>query len=150
MRQVFSKLLLVATTAVISHASVASVCAQRPEEVLSGKWKLDSKKSIDIGGEQARPLLGIFTKLDIEFRKDGTSEVITGGGKSKPTRQTGTWKVLKSNGRSFDLQMNTGSSGHKELFKVTLLEAGDYLQLAAEKNQPIQFVIILARVKPKN
>lgn len=149
MRQVSNKLLLVATTMVVSNACVMTTYAQRPEEVLSGKWQLDSKKSIEVGGEQARQLLALFTKLDIEFRKDGTVEVIAGAG-DEPKKQTGTWKVLKSDGKSFDLQFNTGPSGHKELFTATLLEAGDFLQLAADKKQSIQIVFILARVKSKN
>jgi hypothetical protein len=146
MRNVFTRQLVVIPIVILLQASASTAFAQRPEEVLQGRWQLDATRSDKAGGEQSRQLLTLFKDLTIELRKDGTAEVIATTAE-KPMAQAGTWKVLKSEGESMDLEIATGSSNHKEMFKATLLEAGDYLQLTVDKNQPIKFVFVLARAK---
>ena len=144
MRNVYTRLLVVIPVAILLQACTAF--AQRPEEVLMGKWQLDATRSAKASGEQSRQILTLFKDLTIELRKDGTAEVIATTAE-KPMAQVGTWKVLKSKGETMDLEIATGSSNHKEVFKATLLEAGDYLQLTVDKTQPIKFVFVLARAK---
>jgi len=146
LQSAFTRLLVVTTIAILLQASASTAFAQRPEEVLLGKWQLDAARSIKAGGEQSRQLLTFFKTLTIELRKDGTAEVITNT-TDQPMAQTGTWKVLKTDGKSMDLELATGTSQNKEVFKATLLEAGDYLQLKVDKKQPIKFVFVLARAK---
>jgi hypothetical protein len=146
MRNVFTRQLVVIPIAILLQASASTAFAQRPEEVLQGRWQLDAARSVKAGGEQSRQLLTLIKALTIELRKDGTAEVITNTA-DQPMTQSGTWKVLKTDGKAMDLEIATGSSNHKEMFKATLLEAGDYLQLTVDKNQPIKFVFVLARAK---
>lgn len=118
--------------------------AQRPEEVLVGRWVLDHNRTAEASDEQTAQILAFFGSLTIDLRKDGTSQVIAISDDERKT-QTGTWQVIEADGKSMDLEMFIGESKKKESFKATLLQAGDYLQLATTKDQPFKFVFILAR-----
>lgn len=108
------------------------VAAAAAKEAIVGQWRIDNSGSVDVEGfseEEAEFLRAMAdtVRAGVDFREDGTLEMVARVADSPIERQSGTWKLLEVGTTKFQLELDADDTDENDYVSIEPLEDGSLI-----------------------